>query len=92
MQLADLIPELLLNVASFLPQVDLLNVSLTCRRLHDVTESELYREYTNPHERLYREYINIHKRQIRFKRSIREFVLRLLDRPDLAKYVSRVEL
>jgi hypothetical protein len=26
------------------------------------------------------------------KSSIREFVLRLLDRPDLAKYVSRVEL
>jgi hypothetical protein len=71
----DLSPELLLCVASFLAQVDLLNVSATCWRLRTATESELYREYSNP-----------------FRRSLVPFIKRLLDRPDLAKYVRRLDL
>lgn len=82
MQLVDIFPELLLHIASFLPQSDLLNVSLTCQRLHDVTEPELYREYINPHMVWDRSE----------GRSIKTFILRLVSRPDLAKYVRRVDL
>jgi hypothetical protein len=71
----DLSPELLLCVASFLAQVDLLNVSATCWRLRATSEPELYREYSNP-----------------FRRSLVPFIKRLVERPDLAKYVRRLDL
>jgi hypothetical protein len=71
----DLSPEVLLCVASFLTQVDLLNVSVVCWRLRTATEPELYREYFSP-----------------YGRSFLPFVKRLIDRPDLAKYVRRLEL
>ncbi|KAF2248448.1 hypothetical protein BU26DRAFT_520126 [Trematosphaeria pertusa] len=75
--LLDLSPELLLSVASFVSQMDLLNVSLTCKRLHDTTEPELYREYSN--HRVY-------------DRSVVPFLKRLLNRPQLAKHVHRLDL
>jgi hypothetical protein len=77
MQLLDLATEILLNIASHLPQPDLLNVTLTNRRLQQVTEPELYREYANRHM---------------YGRSFKPFVLRLIERPGLAKYVRRVDL
>ena len=46
--LAQLSPELLLLIASYLPQIDLLNVALVCKYLRIVTEPELYREYHAP--------------------------------------------
>ena len=82
MEFVDLVPELLLNIASFLHQADLLKISLTSKRLHGVTEPELCREYVNPH----RTFV------LRDARSIKQFVLRLLDRPKLAQYVRRVDL
>lgn len=48
MPLVDLSPELILSIASYLRQVDLLNVALVCKRLQATTEPELYREYSNP--------------------------------------------
>jgi hypothetical protein len=76
-QLVDLTPELLLCIAAHLRQTDLLNVSLTSHRLRAITEPELYREYINP--RLY-------------GRSFVPFLLRLIERPVLVKYVHRLEL
>ncbi|KAF2028513.1 hypothetical protein EK21DRAFT_113850 [Setomelanomma holmii] len=77
MHLFDLATETILNVASHLAQPDLLNVTLTHRRLRDATESALFREYTNRHI---------------YGRSLKPFVLRLIDRPELAKYVHWVDL
>ncbi|KAF1961705.1 hypothetical protein CC80DRAFT_531548 [Byssothecium circinans] len=74
--LLDLSAELLLSVAYFLPQVDLLNVSLTCKLLHDATEPELYREYNNTR---------------RNGRSIVPYLLRLIAVPKLTKYVRFID-
>jgi len=41
--------ELVAHIALFLPQVDLLNLSLTCKTLRQHAESALYREYVQPH-------------------------------------------
>lgn len=70
-------PELLLLVASHLHQVHLLNLSLVCKHLHAVIESELYREYNNP---------LIHGR------SLLPFIRKLLERPVLQKHVRRIDL
>jgi len=77
MHLLDLAPELLLSVATHLTQVDLLNVSLTHSRLRNVTEPELFREYSNTHM---------------YGRSFKAFIFRLIERPDLAKHVRRADL
>ncbi|KAF2819160.1 hypothetical protein CC86DRAFT_472308 [Ophiobolus disseminans] len=76
MHILDLPPELVLNIAAHLTQADLLNISLTNRRLRDVTEPELFREYSNAST----------------ERSFKPFLWRLIDRPELAKYVRRVDL
>jgi hypothetical protein len=76
-ELMNLSSELLLCVASFLPQIDLLNVSLTCTHLRNVTEPELYREYVNP---------------CIYRRSFTPFLRTLLERPELTRYVHRLEL
>lgn len=73
----DLSAELLLIVASYLSQVDLLNISITCKQLRYVTEPELYREYYNA--RLDR-------------RHVKPYVLRLISRPDLWKYVRSLAI
>lgn len=83
MPLVELIPELLLTIASFLPQEDLLNISLTCTRLRNVTQSQLYREYINPN------YVTLNRGG---QRSLKSFVFRLLSQPELTKYVHRVDL
>lgn len=76
MSLLDLSSELLLSIASFLRQVDLLNLALTCSTLRCTTEPELYREYSNP--RLY-------------SRSFLPFVKKILERPELCKYVKKLD-
>jgi hypothetical protein len=75
LKITDLSTELLLSIASHLTQTDLLNVSVTSKHLRSETEYELYREYYNPH---------LHRR------SVKPFVLRLLDRPDLAVNVRSI--
>lgn len=77
-QLLDLSAELVLNIAFFLRQVDLLNISLTCKVLHQVTERELFREYRN--------------RRIVKSCSTIKFVLRIIRNPELAKYVKSLDL
>jgi hypothetical protein len=77
MPFLDLSPELLLMVASQVRQVDLLNLSLVCKHLHDVVVPELYREYSNP--RLY-------------ARSFLPFIKRMIAHPEYAKQVRRVDL
>jgi hypothetical protein len=77
-RLHNLIPELLLNVATFLSQTDLLTLTLTNKHLKEVTEPELFKEFVN--------------RESYGSSSIRRFVLTLLDRPHLAKCVHRVHL
>jgi hypothetical protein len=77
MKLPELVPELILDVASYISQADLLNLALTCNRLRDVTEAELYREYNNSREG---------------GRSLKPFILRLLDRPELARHVQYADV
>lgn len=77
-RLHNLIPELLLNVATFLPQTDLLTLTLTNKHLKEVTEPALFREFVN--------------RESYGSSSIKRFVLTVLDRPHIAKYVHRVHL
>jgi hypothetical protein len=77
MHLLELPPELLLSIASSLSQADLLNVSMTHSRLRKVTEPELFREYSNTRVD---------------GRSFKPFISRLIDRPELAKYVQKVDL
>jgi hypothetical protein len=77
MPFLDLSPELLLMVASQVRQVDLLNLSLVCKHLHDVVVPELYREYSNP--RLY-------------ARSFLPFIKTIIAHPEYAKQVRRVDL
>ncbi|KAF9694675.1 hypothetical protein EKO04_007551 [Ascochyta lentis] len=73
----ELSSELILCIASFLEQVDLLNVSLTCKRLNEVTEPELYREYSNP---------RLHSR------AVAQFVRRVIRKPEIARYVKRIDI
>ncbi|KAF3039569.1 hypothetical protein E8E12_008338 [Didymella heteroderae] len=75
-QLLDLSTELIWCIAGYLDQVDLLNITLTCKFLKDATEKELYREYNNP--RLY-------------GRPLATFVYRILERPEIAKYVTSLD-
>ncbi|KAF2442550.1 hypothetical protein P171DRAFT_434025 [Karstenula rhodostoma CBS 690.94] len=76
MAIDDLSAELLLHIASHLFQVDLLNLSLTCKRLRIATEPELFRECTVVHP----------------ESGIEPFLRRVLERPDLALQVQRVQL
>jgi hypothetical protein len=75
--LIELSTELLLHVASFLPQVDLLNLSLTNKQLRNSTEPELFREYTN--SQLY-------------GRSCKPFLRRIIENPKLARHVHCLDL
>jgi hypothetical protein len=77
MKLPELVPELMLDVASYLCQSDLLIMALTCKRLRDVTEAALYREYNNPFDS---------------RRSLKPFILRLIDRPELARHVRYADV
>jgi len=75
--ISDLSTELLLHIASFLSQVDLLNISLTDKHLRGCTEPELYREYTNARP---------------YGRSFKPFIRRMIERPDLTRHVRRLDL
>jgi hypothetical protein len=77
MALLDLSAELLLHISSFLRQQDLLNVSLTIRHLHSVTEPELFREYNNTSH---------------LNRSFLPFLRRIIHRPDLCRHVRKLSL
>ncbi len=81
MGLNNLPAELLLNTSSFLPQVDLLNVSLTNKKFRSSSEPELYRDY-----------INASSHRNRQKTSLKAYVRHLVDQPHLAKHVRRIEL
>ncbi|KAL6710349.1 hypothetical protein ACN47E_009295 [Coniothyrium glycines] len=76
MGLQNLSPELLLCVASFLRQVDLLNISLTCKYLQSATEPELFREYKNTRI---------------FGRSFYPFIDKLIERPEICKYFQKLQ-
>jgi hypothetical protein len=76
-QLTDLSVELLLSVASFLTQLDLLNITLTNKYLRAATEPELFREYVN---------------RCIYGRSFLPFIRLLLERPEIARHVRRLEL
>jgi hypothetical protein len=75
--ISDLSTELLLHIASFLSQVDLLNISLTDKHLRGCTEPELYREYKNTSGH---------------GRPFKPFLQRIIERPDLKRHVRRLEL
>jgi hypothetical protein len=77
MALLDLSAELLLHISSFLRLQDLLNVSLTIRHLHSVTESELFREYSNTSHH---------------SRSFLPFLRRIIHRSDLCRHVRKLSL
>ncbi|KAF2009952.1 hypothetical protein BU24DRAFT_427993 [Aaosphaeria arxii CBS 175.79] len=49
MSFLQLSPELVLEIAGYLEQIDLLNVSLVCKGLRETTKSSLHREYNNVH-------------------------------------------
>ncbi|KAF2114250.1 hypothetical protein BDV96DRAFT_112721 [Lophiotrema nucula] len=76
MSFLGLSTELIQSIASFLPQVDLLNISFTCKRLHDATEPELLRVYLCP----------------RGGNPIAKFVKRLLEDPNRMRHVQIVHL
>ena len=75
--LLDLSTELIWYIAAYLDQVDLLNVSLTCRFLRETTERELFREYSNP--QLY-------------GRALAKLVVRILQKPELARHIKHLDL
>jgi len=77
--LSELSAELLLCIASFADQTDLLNLSLTCKCLRAVTEPELYREYNSSN--------SCHSR-----RPFVPLIKRLIERPELARHVKRLDL
>lgn len=76
MPLIDLSAELIFFIASFVRQVDLLNLSLVCKHLRAVTEPELYREYSNLHS----------------SHSIVPFIKRVIEDERLTRYVERIDL
>ena len=75
-RLHNLTPELLLQVASYLSQMDLLTLSSTNKHLKEVTEPELFREFIHTQDH----------------GVLELFILRILERPYLAKHVRRVRL
>jgi hypothetical protein len=77
-QLLDLSNELVQYIASHLRQVDLLNVSLTCKYLRRVMGCELFREYQSPHA--YDTFL------------ISIFFLRVVQTPHLARYIKTLDL
>jgi hypothetical protein len=77
MLLLTLSTELLLCIASFLLQHELLNVSLTCKHLQSATEPELFREYSNVSRR---------------RRSFLPFLRRIIRQPDLGKHTRKLSL
>lgn len=77
MPLLTLSAELLLCVASFLQQQELLNVSLTCKHLQSTTEPELFREYSNVS---------------RHRRSFLPFLRRIIRQPNLGKQIRQLNL
>ncbi|KAL1596980.1 hypothetical protein SLS60_008562 [Paraconiothyrium brasiliense] len=77
MPLLRLSAELILSIAAYVDQVDLLNLSLVCKHLKGVTEPELYREYTNIHL---------------YNRTFPRFLKRIIRSPDLARNVKKVDL
>jgi hypothetical protein len=78
-KLDEVTAELLLNIASFLSQVDLLNLSLTNKQLRYSTEPELYREYMNTGEA-----VN--------GRDLKPFLRRIIEAPKLTRYVHYLDL
>ncbi|KAH8724892.1 hypothetical protein GQ44DRAFT_707980 [Phaeosphaeriaceae sp. PMI808] len=78
LELLDLSVELLICIASHLRQIDLLNISLTCKHLREATECELHREYRN--------------RLLGYTHPVSKFVLRILRQPDLARYFKTVNV
>lgn len=77
-QLLDLSAEIILSIAFLLRRADLLNISLTCKRLNVTTEPALFREYRN--------------RRLKRSHPLSKFVLRIVKRPNLAKYVKVVDV
>jgi hypothetical protein len=77
-QLLGLSNDLVQCIASWLHQVDLLNVSLTYKKLRNVTERELFREYQSPH--------------LEDSLLISSFILRIVRSPYLARYVKTLDL
>ncbi|KAE9961511.1 hypothetical protein BLS_001888 [Venturia inaequalis] len=75
--LLELSTELLLMIASFLSQEDLLNISLTSKDLRTRTELELLREYTN---------IQL------YGRSCKPLLRRLIEKPEVRRHVHRLDL
>ncbi|QDS70456.1 hypothetical protein FKW77_009909 [Venturia effusa] len=78
-KLDEISTELLLNVVSFLSQVDILNLSLTNKQVRHATEPELYREYTNTGGQMH-------------GRDLKPFLRRIIDSPELARYVHYLDL
>lgn len=78
-KLDQITTELLLNIVSFLPQVDILNLSLTNRQLRHSTEPELYREYTNTGKAI-------------DGRDLKPFLRRIIEFPKLTRYVHYLDL
>ncbi|KAJ4356373.1 uncharacterized protein N0V89_004406 [Didymosphaeria variabile] len=77
MSLAQLSTEVQLLIAINLSQLDLLNVSLTSKRLHAATEPALYQEYHPPSLR---------------RRSLSLFIKALLKEPKRLHYVHSLRL
>jgi hypothetical protein len=76
MSLLDLSSELILSIASDVRQVDLLNISLVCKRLRAVTEPELYREYSNLRSRPFAPFVKRLISDERFTRYVKKIDLR----------------
>ncbi|KAJ5047754.1 hypothetical protein J3E74DRAFT_295642 [Bipolaris maydis] len=77
MSLLTLSTELLQLMASSLKQQELLNLSLTCKRLRLATEPELFREYSNVSQ---------------FRRSFLPFLKRIIHRPELRRHTRKLSL
>jgi hypothetical protein len=76
-QLLDLSVELILCNAANVRQVDLLNISLTCKTLREVTIPELFRKYRNPNH---------------YGPPLSRFAHVIVRHPELAKYLQRVDI
>lgn len=77
MSLLTLSTELLQLMASSLKQQELLNLSLTCKRLRTATESELFREYSNVSQS---------------RRSFLSFLKRIIHCPELRRHTRKLSL
>jgi hypothetical protein len=77
MSLLDISNDLLLLVASSLRYINLLNVSLVCKRLNSSLGPELYREYSNS----------------RFEsHSFLSFIRKSIKHPQVVRYVRSLDL